>query len=537
MSSCSREPSSTPDPGPAPRTTEALAHVLLLLTVALVLRVPSISRESLWIDEGWSLWFAQLKQIEIWGDASRIELHPPLYYALLHFWVRAFGTSDVALRSLSTVLNLLTVPVVYGIGRWTAGKRVGLLAGVLFGLTFGQLQYAHEARMYSLLVLAIACILGCCVYIVVRYNAKASAQPWTPYALLGLALALAVWSHNIGVIYAACGAACIGVWWLLGTQCARAVFCRLSLAAFICLLAAGPALYTLLRYTMQNASEFWLTAPDLYYLLLQLTVIFGADLNLEPFWAIMLAWAALYMPWPIIGTWFALHQDRKQCWGVGMVLGLSVGLIVVNLVLTYTYKPLFMMRTALPAQVGWCVLCSYAVLGLAGRIQQGIATVLVGCFAMGALSYHSMRPESVRKPPWREAVQSIARRAPEGSRVYTPANRASLVQHYGHEAFEARAIQVVPLPHPLVVPDVSACRDTAEGCPFFVARNIDSEDIVGLVEHWRAGSQPWFIFEEGNGLLLQGVPHFQALLKEVAKPEEVMIFERRQDVRVGHPPL
>ena len=45
---------------------------------------------------------------------------PPLYYVLLHFWMKVFGTSDLGARSLSGVIGVLTLPVA-----WVAGYRVG----------------------------------------------------------------------------------------------------------------------------------------------------------------------------------------------------------------------------------------------------------------------------------------------------------------------------------------------------------------------------------------------------------------------------
>ena len=45
---------------------------------------------------------------------------PPLYYVLLHFWMKVFGTSDLGARSLSGVIGVLTLPAA-----WVAGYRVG----------------------------------------------------------------------------------------------------------------------------------------------------------------------------------------------------------------------------------------------------------------------------------------------------------------------------------------------------------------------------------------------------------------------------
>ena len=53
------------------------------------------------------------------SSALRHDGSPPLYYLLLHFWMDVFGQSDVAVRALSGVLSLATLPLA-----WFAGRRV-----------------------------------------------------------------------------------------------------------------------------------------------------------------------------------------------------------------------------------------------------------------------------------------------------------------------------------------------------------------------------------------------------------------------------
>ena len=57
---------------------------------------------------------------------------PPLYYVLLHGWMGVFGDSDLAVRSLSGVIGVVTVPLV-----WLAGRRFGGRTGRLGGDAVG----------------------------------------------------------------------------------------------------------------------------------------------------------------------------------------------------------------------------------------------------------------------------------------------------------------------------------------------------------------------------------------------------------------
>ena len=78
---------------------------------------------------------------------------PPLFYFLLHFWIKIFGTSEAATHGLSLVFGLAMIPL----GMWAAwslfGRRAGLLAAVLFAFSAWVTQYAQETRMYELMAL------------------------------------------------------------------------------------------------------------------------------------------------------------------------------------------------------------------------------------------------------------------------------------------------------------------------------------------------------------------------------------------------
>lgn len=83
---------------------------------------------------------------------------PPLYYLLLHGWLRVVGTSDFALRAFAMVAALACVPLVFWIARETRGERAGWLAAVLFAAAPMTSYYGTEARMYPLLWLCVLAV-------------------------------------------------------------------------------------------------------------------------------------------------------------------------------------------------------------------------------------------------------------------------------------------------------------------------------------------------------------------------------------------
>ena len=79
------------------RSIGALLVVLLLLSFGL--RAHRIGEQRVWWDEGWSVWAARFPVADILRETGN-DVHPPLYFALLHGWREISGcllyTSDAA---------------------------------------------------------------------------------------------------------------------------------------------------------------------------------------------------------------------------------------------------------------------------------------------------------------------------------------------------------------------------------------------------------------------------------------------------------
>ena len=124
--------------------TWALVAILLL---ALALRVYRLDHQSLWNDEGTSVALAQRNLVTITRNASH-DIHPPLYYYLLHLWVGVFGTSEFAVRALSVLAGVGVVAGVACLGRRLFGRSVAIVAALLTAAAPFQVYYAQETRMY-----------------------------------------------------------------------------------------------------------------------------------------------------------------------------------------------------------------------------------------------------------------------------------------------------------------------------------------------------------------------------------------------------
>ena len=126
------------------------ATLLLIVLAGVALRVYHLDAQSFWYDEGNSARIAERSlQLIIAGAAG--DIHPPLYYIVLHYWRALFGETEFALRMLSVLCGVGLVIFTYLLARRFFNPRVGLIAAALVACSPFAVYYSQEARMYVML--------------------------------------------------------------------------------------------------------------------------------------------------------------------------------------------------------------------------------------------------------------------------------------------------------------------------------------------------------------------------------------------------
>ena len=113
-----------------------------------------VQRSPLWLDEALSVNIARLPLGDLF-EALRHDGHPPLYYVLLHGWMEVVGEGDFAVRALSGIFAVASLPLAWIAGRRLAGPAGARWALVVVALSPYCVRYATEARMYSLVMLLV----------------------------------------------------------------------------------------------------------------------------------------------------------------------------------------------------------------------------------------------------------------------------------------------------------------------------------------------------------------------------------------------
>ena len=207
--------------------------------------MPNQFTASLWGDEAFSAILAQKPLWEIVTTLVR-DTSPPGYYFVEHFWLQVFGTSEVAIRSLSFVLFLITVFFVYKIGALVWDKKTGIVAAMLTFLNPFLFIYAFEGRMYMIMTAGVTASM----YFFLTRN-------WVFYII---ATTIALYSHHFAIF----AVFVQGLWFLKELAIGNWKLVIPMLKAFLVIaLAYLPWVYPLYSQTRMVGAGFWLGKPSL----------------------------------------------------------------------------------------------------------------------------------------------------------------------------------------------------------------------------------------------------------------------------------
>lgn len=170
-----------PESTPAPSVRAQLAALSVIAPLALALRLYGLGSESIWLDEATSIFLARLSIPDLirW---TAVDIHPPLYYIKLHFWL-ALGDGEAQVRLLSVLCGLVSVVALYALAQRLLGQRAAFAAALLLAVSPLHVWYSQETRMYAML--AMWGLLS--TYYMVRALWDDSPWAWPAYALCAAA--------------------------------------------------------------------------------------------------------------------------------------------------------------------------------------------------------------------------------------------------------------------------------------------------------------------------------------------------------------
>jgi uncharacterized membrane protein len=256
---------------PASIQSDAVARICIAIAFILGLfaRWFDLGSASLWFDEGFSVWTAS-QSTERLLDVVAADTNPPGHYLALHLWIRLFGDSEWAVRSLSALFSSIALLLGIVLARHLLQSLWAVaMASLLLALGSIHLQHGRDARMYAML----ACFTMLAVCCLVSYRDRPSIAALAGYIL---ATAASLWTHNAAIFY--WFAACL-TWFILPSETGRLQFKSFLAANAAIVLLFAPWMPTLADQASRVGRDFWLATPAFVDVVHVITTLASTDLN------------------------------------------------------------------------------------------------------------------------------------------------------------------------------------------------------------------------------------------------------------------
>jgi len=357
--------------------------MVILLSTAL--RLFRLGKQSLWLDEALSLLFASLPFKTSIGAILLDGVHPPLYYLLLRFFLY-MGQSEEVLRLPSAMFGVLSVPLVYKIGRLCFGQKVGLVSTFFLSLSPFHIWFSQDARMYAMVMFF---ALGS-MYFFLRATRE---NTWRFWAGLVIFSTLAYGTHYFALQIALMQFAFI--------LCRFQILHRVLRKWAICqCLAFLPLIPWLIAYFSQHVVALgigWITRPTL---LAPFQTLWDFSSNYRgPLTPIGLLLLGLVLLQGFLSRQPA-HRDHK------LLLALWLGLPIVVTWLISQRRPIYHSRYLIVALPAYLVLLAYGVVSVPNRISKWALTItLVAIMASSSIRLYF--DPIFLKQDWRGATNYI----------------------------------------------------------------------------------------------------------------------------------
>jgi mannosyltransferase len=384
---------------------------LVALTVlAAALRFSTLDLQSLWYDEAFT-------PVHVLHASLAATLHavvhtentPPLWYVLEWAITRALGTGAVALRLLSALAGVATVPVAWAIGRELSGRRAALACAGFVVVNPLFVWYSQEARAYALFVLLASLAMLCLL--------RAQREP-TPANMAAFALtsSLALLTHYFAVFPLV-----VMVLWLAFSSDRR----RAAAPAIAALAIVGLALLPLISAQGGHGTQWigeWalssrLQAIPQYYL----TGYSGAPLG----HGVELLVALPILAGLAFGLWRVLTPREER--GALIALALAAGGILLPILLVAFGADYLAPRNLIAAMVP--VTAVIAVVVTAGRTgRAGVLLAGVIAIAFLAITVDVDLSPRLQRGNWRDVARAL--KGGTASRVITTVELGSAPLEY-----------------------------------------------------------------------------------------------------------
>ncbi len=495
-------------------------HSLFLFSLILgcFLRFYQLGEQPLWLDEAASFHFSNKSILELWTVVPKYEPHPPVYYTLLRIW-GFFGSSEAWLRSLSAIFSIACIPVIFVLGRLLGkpihGSWIGAIAALIFSVSPVHIQYAQEARPYSMLTFAATLTLAGVLW-AIRYpfdSSKPLLGKWTNqndlagdksrkmtylgWVMIIFGTALTLYSHNMAVLFILTlilGAIPLFLW---KGQFTRPFLVNSILAGLIILLLWGPYVGFLLLQTKQVVGGYWISKPTIPSIVSDISwLLFGRTSSYD--FSMKSLFKDIYF---ILATGIAcagVWNIRKRVGAdICILILLSIaGPILMEIVFSYLLAPIFLDRTLIYVSVPFCIFIGAGIMGLKSHGKRAFVLVTI---LLVLLRWTHLYYIDFQKEPWDKIVQLVSPQEKSDDIVLlVPNNLGWPFSYYAHRYNKKTQVAALPSPFPAINENPGSSLNTR------ATPRMSSEDIPKIEALTEGKDSVWLItrmerrFDENN---------------------------------------
>lgn len=293
-----------------------------------------------WGDEAWTVGISRLPIPEL-VQVTGQDFHPPLYYLLVHGFIKVFGPSEWV-RSISTFFWLLALWPTYQLAKKISNAAVARLATLLVALSPILFTYAFEARAYALLTFL--SVYSTLLFwqalnqpkLAKKTTSFTSNKSWILYVIVG---ALGVYTHYyMWFILAA-----HGLYWLLIN---RGQFKRVFLSYLAIVIAQLPWIPVLLSQLQSVKGSYWIGQINerTHWEFLMRIIAGDFTTDWQGYWTLAVL-AVMVLGIPFVAM---KHRANKQSgWlpaGYVLLWFWLIIPVVLPTVLSFVYRPVFFYR-------------------------------------------------------------------------------------------------------------------------------------------------------------------------------------------------
>jgi uncharacterized membrane protein len=357
--------------------------MLLILLAATLAYFTGIGKESLWLDETISVRYSQGSLQTLFNFLSE-DVHLPLYFLILWGWIKMFGTSELAVRSLSAVFGLLAVFAIYLVGRKLFNERTGLFAAALLAVSPFFTYYAQDVRMYEML--GFFSLMS--VYFYAKLREEPDVRGAVPYLIFSL---LMLYTHPYSVLVlivenihfvVCCFRGCAegrarGLFHWISIQCAVA-------ALFL------PGIWMMISNSGNLSQVLWIHPSSVVDLAGTFSDFSGSVVAVVASLILLLA--------SFRRENFNRLKEKYRCSHLLVLLWVFAPIILV-FVFSLVFRPMYVERYLIPSFLGYTLWLAWLMQNVSKRriVQTGVLTlfVLFSIFQLAA-RYSAVDVEDVR---------------------------------------------------------------------------------------------------------------------------------------------